>query len=129
MLPNLPQALIAHYGVLKAGAIVVQTNPLYVAREIEAQLVDSGSETIVALDLFYPRIQAVKERTPLKRIIIDVCSGLSSPPEAAALSHQGSDERASRSYRTASVDLQLSPASEPGDDEWRRGIAPVVETR
>lgn len=70
MLPNLPQALIAHYGVLKAGAIVVQTNPLYVAREIEAQLADSGSETIIALDLFYPRIQVVKERTLLKRIIM-----------------------------------------------------------
>jgi long-chain acyl-CoA synthetase len=70
MLPNLPQTLIAYYGTLKAGAIVVQMNPLYVAPEIEAQLVDSGSETIIALDLFFPRIQAVRERTPLKRIIL-----------------------------------------------------------
>jgi len=70
MLPNLPQTLIAYYGSLKAGAIVVQMNPLYVAPEIEAQLVDSGSETIIALDLFFPRIQAVRERTPLKRIVL-----------------------------------------------------------
>ncbi|MBI4400652.1 MAG: long-chain fatty acid--CoA ligase, partial [Nitrospirae bacterium] len=55
---------------LKAGAVVVQTNPLYVSREIEAQLVDSGSETMVALDLFYPRIQPVRGRTPLKRLIV-----------------------------------------------------------
>ncbi len=71
MLPNIPQAIIAHYGALKAAAIVVHTNPLYVAREIEAQLLDSGSETIVALDLFYPRIRAVQARVPLlKRVII-----------------------------------------------------------
>jgi len=70
MLPNTPQAVIGYYGALKAGAIVVPTNPLYVSRELETQLVDSGSETIVALDLFYPRIQAVRERTPLKRVIL-----------------------------------------------------------
>jgi len=70
MLPNIPQAVIGYYGALKAGAIVVPTNPLYVSRELETQLVDSGSETIVALDLFYPRIQAVHERTPLKRVIL-----------------------------------------------------------
>ncbi len=71
MLPNIPQAVIAYYGVLKAGAVVTPTNPLYVEREIQSQLIDSGSETIVALDLFYPRIRAVRERTHLPgRIII-----------------------------------------------------------
>ena len=71
MLPNIPQAVIAYYGVLKAGGIVTPANPLYVEREIESQLNDSGSETIVALDLFYPRIRAVRERTHLpERIII-----------------------------------------------------------
>ena len=70
MLPNIPQAVIAYYGVLKTGAIVTPTNPLYVEREIESQLIDSGSETIVALDLFYPRISAVRERTHLPGRII-----------------------------------------------------------
>ncbi len=70
MLPNLPQMVIAYFGALKAGAIVVQMNPLYVSREIENQLVDSDCETIVALDLFYSRIQEIKERTSLKRIIL-----------------------------------------------------------
>jgi len=71
MLPNIPQAVIAYYGVLKAGGIVTPTNPLYVEREIESQLIDSGSETIIALDLFYPRLSAVRERTHLpERIII-----------------------------------------------------------
>ncbi len=70
MLPNTPQAIIGYFGALRAGAVVVWMNPLYSAPEVEAQLVDSGSETLVALDLFYPRIAAVYERTPLKRIIV-----------------------------------------------------------
>lgn len=70
MLPNIPQAVIAYYGVLKAGAVVTPTNPLYVEREIEAQLSDAGSDTIVALDLFYPRLQGIRERTGLPHRII-----------------------------------------------------------
>jgi long-chain acyl-CoA synthetase len=70
MLPNIPQAVIGYYGALKAGAIVVQINPLYVSREIEAQLADSGSETILVLDRLYPRVAAVKDRTPLKQILV-----------------------------------------------------------
>jgi long-chain acyl-CoA synthetase len=70
MLPNMPQTLIAYFGTLKAGACVVQMNPLYVAREIVEQLRDSGAETIVALDQFYPRIQEAMPQTMLKRIIL-----------------------------------------------------------
>jgi len=69
MLPNIPQAVIGYYGALRAGATVVQTNPLYLERELETQVRDSGAETLLALDLFYPRIQAIQERTPLRRII------------------------------------------------------------
>lgn len=70
MLPNIPQAVIAYYGVLKTGAVVVPTNPLYVERELQIQLLDSGSNTIIALDLLYPRIHSVQAAVPLKRIII-----------------------------------------------------------
>jgi long-chain acyl-CoA synthetase len=69
MLPNIPQAIIGYYGALLAGATVVQTNPLYVEQELETQLRDSGAHTILALDLFYPRIQAIQERTALRRVI------------------------------------------------------------
>lgn len=70
MLPNCPQAIIAYYAVLKLGGVVVQTNPLYVERELEFQLQDSGAETIIALDLVYPRIAAVRGSTPLERVIL-----------------------------------------------------------
>jgi long-chain acyl-CoA synthetase len=70
MLPNMPQTLIAYFGILKAGACVVQVNPLYVAREVVEQLRDSGAETIVALDQFYARIQEAMPQTMLKRVIL-----------------------------------------------------------
>jgi long-chain acyl-CoA synthetase len=79
MLPNVPQMLIAYYGAFKAGAIVMPTNPLYVSRELETQLADSGAETLVALDLFYPRIEPIMAQSPLKRLILtSVCDYL--PP-------------------------------------------------
>ncbi|MCM3650680.1 AMP-binding protein [Metabacillus litoralis] len=70
MLPNCPQAVIAYYGVLLAGGIVVQTNPLYMERELEYQLKDSQSTFIVTLDLLYPRVSKMKALTNLKHIII-----------------------------------------------------------
>jgi len=70
MLPNTPQMIISYYGVLEAGAVVTNISPLHVEREIEYELNDSGSETIVYLDLFDSRIQAVKGTTPLKRTIV-----------------------------------------------------------
>ncbi|WP_202080287.1 AMP-binding protein [Caldalkalibacillus salinus] len=70
MLPNCPQAVISYYGVLLAGGIVVQTNPLYVERELKYQLQDSGAKTIIGLDLVYPRIAKVQADCELKNIII-----------------------------------------------------------
>jgi long-chain acyl-CoA synthetase len=68
-LPNSPQFVIAYYGALRAGAIVVPFNPLYVEREIEHQLVDSGAEVAVTLDLLYPRLAAVRPRTRVREVI------------------------------------------------------------
>ncbi len=70
MLPNCPQIVIGYYGALRIGAIVVLTNPMYVERELEYQMNDSGAQTIVALDHFWPRVAKVKDKTPLKNIIV-----------------------------------------------------------
>ncbi len=69
-LPNIPQFIIAYFGALIAGAVVTTINPLHREREVEYQLADSGAETIVALDSLYPIVKKVKERTPVKHIII-----------------------------------------------------------
>jgi long-chain acyl-CoA synthetase len=68
-LPNCPQFVIVYYGALKAGAVVVACNPLYVARELAHQLCDSGSATIITLSKFYPLIQRVRAETPLRNVI------------------------------------------------------------
>jgi long-chain acyl-CoA synthetase len=56
-LPNSPQAVIAYFGILRAGGIVVACNPTYTEYELSHQLRDSGARAIVVLDLMYPKIQ------------------------------------------------------------------------
>jgi long-chain acyl-CoA synthetase len=70
LLPNSPQTVIAYYGALKIGAIVVSMNPLFTVDEMKHQLIDSGAETIVTLSMFYGMIKSAKLGTPLKRIIV-----------------------------------------------------------
>lgn len=70
MLPNIPQMVIAYYGTLRLGAIAVTTNPLYHAHELEVQLKDSGAETLVAVDMFYPVISQALPKTAVKRLIL-----------------------------------------------------------
>lgn len=56
MLPNSPQAVIAYYGALMAGAVVVEVNPSYVHRELQHQIKDSGARVIIALDQLYSKV-------------------------------------------------------------------------
>jgi len=69
-MPNCPQMVIAYYGVLRAGGVVVPSNPLYVPREIEHQLKDSGATMAVSLSLLYPNIKQIRENTALKHVIV-----------------------------------------------------------
>lgn len=70
MLPNVLQYPIALFGALKAGMIVVNTNPLYTPRELEHQLNDSGANTIVVLENFANTLEAVLPRTQIQHVII-----------------------------------------------------------
>lgn len=71
-LPNTPYFVILYYAALKAGAILVNFNPLLAEREIEQQVADSGVEVIATLDLgvLYGKLARVLERFPLRRIIV-----------------------------------------------------------
>jgi len=69
-LPNIPQFVIAYYGVLKAGAALTAVSPLYREREVEYQLADSEAETIVTLDSALPIVEAVWQRTKLRNVIV-----------------------------------------------------------
>jgi long-chain acyl-CoA synthetase len=70
MLPNCPQAVIAFWGALEAGATVVQVNPRYTARETQQQLADCGAETIVVLSRLYPVVKEARAGTALRNVIV-----------------------------------------------------------
>ena len=70
MLPNVLQYPIALFGAIRAGLTVVNTNPLYTARELEHQLTDSGAKAIVILENFAHTLEEVIERTQLKHVIV-----------------------------------------------------------
>ncbi len=70
MMPNVPQYAVAIAGVLRAGGIVVNVNPLYTPRELEHQLKDSGAEVIVILENFATTLQEVVARTDIKHVIV-----------------------------------------------------------
>jgi len=69
-MPNSPQFVMAFYAILKAGGLVVATNPLYTAREIEHQMKDSGTEIMLVMSNFYSTIKEVQPKTPLKTLIV-----------------------------------------------------------
>jgi long-chain acyl-CoA synthetase len=70
MLPNIPQYVIAYYGTLKAGAIIVNTNPTYTPRELRHQLEDSEARAIVMLSGTYGRLAQIREHTSIEHVII-----------------------------------------------------------
>ena len=69
MMPNCLQYPIATFGILRAGLTVVNTNPMYTARELRHQLVDSGTSVIVVLDNFGHTVQEVIADTQIKKVI------------------------------------------------------------
>ena len=70
MMPNILQYPVALFGTLRAGMTVVNTNPLYTARELEHQLKDSGAKVIVIVENFMHVLQQVLPRTDLKKVLV-----------------------------------------------------------
>jgi long-chain acyl-CoA synthetase len=69
-MPNLLQFPIAFIGALKAGLIVVNTNPLYTPREMEHQFKDAGVSAIVIVENFAFNLQTIRDKVPAKHIIV-----------------------------------------------------------
>jgi long-chain acyl-CoA synthetase len=70
MMPNVPQYPVAVAGILRAGMVVVNVNPLYTPRELEHQLKDSGAKAIVILENFASVLQQVQDRVPAKHVVL-----------------------------------------------------------
>ena len=69
-MPNTPQFVMAYFAVLKLGGIVVATNPLYSAREIEHQVNDAGIEIMLVMSNFYNLIKGVQPKTKLRTLVV-----------------------------------------------------------
>ena len=70
MMPNLLQNPIAIFGILRAGMVVVNTNPLYTARELRHQMVDADVEAIIIVENFCHVLEEVIAETPIKHVIV-----------------------------------------------------------
>lgn len=70
MMPNVPQYMVAIAAVLRAGLVVVNVNPLYTARELQHQLVDSGAEAIIVLENFAHTLEEVIDATSVKHVVL-----------------------------------------------------------
>lgn len=81
MMPNLLQYPIALFGILRAGMVVVNVNPLYTPRELKHQLIDSGAKAIVVVSNFARTLEEVVDQTPVKSVIITGLGDLLSTPK------------------------------------------------
>ncbi|CAH2713430.1 Long-chain-fatty-acid--CoA ligase [Neobacillus rhizosphaerae] len=70
MLPNTPHYIFTLFAAFRLGGIAVQVNPMYVEKEIEHVLQDSGAEYMVVLDTLYPKVKKVQPYTSLKKVIV-----------------------------------------------------------
>src|SRR5258708_21771101 len=84
-MPNVLQFPIAFIGALKAGLIVVNTNPLYTPREMEHQFNDAGISAIVILDNFAYNLQTITGKIPAKHIIISRMGDMIGPLKGALI--------------------------------------------
>ncbi len=99
MLPNLLAFPIALIGIVRAGAVQVNVNPLYTPRELQHQLVDSGAQTLVVFDGALPTFDAIKANTSVKTVLSVAASDCTSasgeraaqPGSFAAAIAQGAD--------------------------------------
>ena len=80
MLPNLPQTIMVLWGVLRAGGVVVMTNPLYMETEIVHQFNDAGVRLCITLDLLWPKLEKLRPSIPVERFFVtSIADGLKFP--------------------------------------------------
>lgn len=69
-IPNTPQFVMAYFAILKLGGVVVATNPLYSAREIEHQVNDAGIEVMIVMSNFYNLVKEVQPKTRIRTVVV-----------------------------------------------------------
>ncbi|PRB79026.1 AMP-binding protein [Pseudomonas sp. MYb185] len=80
-LPNLLQYVVAIFGALKAGLVIVNTNPQYTAPETRHQFADSGARAVVVLDKLVPLVRSIQPQTQIERLIVTSLDDWRQPQE------------------------------------------------
>ena len=83
MMPNLLQNPVAIFAILRAGMVVVNTNPLYTARELKHQMNDSGTEAIIIVENFCHVLEEVIDETPIRHVIVTRMGDMLDFPKSA----------------------------------------------
>ncbi len=112
MMPNILQYPIALFGVLRAGMIVVNTNPLYTGRELEHQLKDSGAKAIVIVENFAHVLQQVLPHTGLKKVLVTRIGDFLGFPKNLAVN-----------FALKHVRKQIPPWSMPGALDFKTAVS------
>jgi long-chain acyl-CoA synthetase len=87
MLPNCPQYIIAAFGILRLGAVIVNINPSYTAREVVTVAADSGARIVITLDVLAPLVSGVRAQTAIETIIVTSLAEYSAAAAAPPRSH------------------------------------------
>src|SRR5688572_23360210 len=112
MMPNVLQYPIAIFGVLRAGMVVVNTNPLYTARELEHQLKDSGAKAILILENFAHVLQEVLAHTSVSKVLVTAVGDMLGAPKSWIVNYVVRHKR-----------KQVRPWSIPGAMDFRDALA------
>ncbi len=112
MMPNILQYPIALFGVLRAGMVVVNANPLYTARELEHQLKDSGAKCIVIVENFAHVLQQVLPHTGLKKVLVTGVGDLLGFPRGLLVN-----------FVLRHVRKQIQPWSMPGSIAFKSALS------
>jgi long-chain acyl-CoA synthetase len=83
MLPNCPQYIIGAFAILRLGAIVVNINPSYTAREVLSVANDSGMRAILTLDVLAPLVIGIRDRTSVETVVVTSLAEYSAAPALA----------------------------------------------
>ncbi|MES2200858.1 MAG: AMP-binding protein [candidate division FCPU426 bacterium] len=84
-MPNCLAYPVAAFGVFKAGMVLVNTNPLYTAPEMEHQFADSGAEALVIIDLFADKLEGILKNTKIKKVVLASLTDFMPPFEKALI--------------------------------------------
>jgi len=112
MMPNLLQYPIAVFGALRAGLVVVNTNPLYTDRELEHQLTDSGAKAIVVVEAFAATVADVVDKTGVEVVITTRFGDMLSFPKSAIIN-----------FVIKYVKKMVKPFSLPGSHSFKDVLA------